>query len=316
MGKILQGNSIDILKTLDGESVDCIITSPPYYQLRRYGTNDEEIGQEENPKKYIDNLMNVFNECYRVLKKDGTMFINISDTYNGTGVKSDLTSKERYNDYSQRKNSKEIKKKSLIGIPSRLEIALIDSGWILRNEIIWHKPNAMPSSVNDRFTVDFEKIFFLTKNEMYYFKQIKEPMKTTDTTRPRGSKGVIGELNSGRRKQDVLGKETYTGFNDRYQPPKDFMRNKRTVWSISTEANDITHFAMYPKELVETMLECGAKQNGIILDPFAGAGTTLKIAKQKGYDYIGIELYEENCKIIEERLSKTPIQMAMDLGEL
>ncbi|MDX9692487.1 MAG: DNA methyltransferase, partial [Acholeplasmataceae bacterium] len=125
---ILNGNSVDVLKTLDSESVDCIITSPPYYQLRLYGDSQEELGKENTPQEFINNLMKVFNECKRVLKKDGTLFINISDTYNGTGVKSNLESKESYSDYSQRKNSTVIKKKSLMGIPSRLESAMIDSG--------------------------------------------------------------------------------------------------------------------------------------------------------------------------------------------
>lgn len=305
---ILQGNARDALKSLENESVDCIITSPPYYQLRVYGNSENELGKEDTPQQYITNLMKVFDECKRVLKKDGTLFINISDTYNGTCVKNELDSKETYNDYSQRKNSNVIKKKSLMAIPSRLEVAMVDSGWVLRNEIIWHKPNAMPNSVKDRFTVDFEKIFFFTKSEKYYFNQIKEIMKTNDITSPRGSKGVIVQENSGRRKQDKLGKDTYTGFNDRYTPNEDGMRNKRAVQSINTEASTLEHFAMYPKELVETMLECGCKPGGVVLDPFAGAGTTLKIAKYLGYGYIGIELYEENCKIIEERLSKTPIQ--------
>ena len=287
---IINNNAVDGLKTLQDESVDCIITSPPYYQLRRYGDSQQELGHESTPQEFINNLVKVFDECYRVLKKDGTMFVNISDTYNGTGVKNKLYGKEIYIDYSQRKNSNTIKKKSLMGIPSRLEIALIDSGWILRNEIIWHKPNCMPSSVKDRFTVDYEKVFFFTKNGKYYFNQLKEKMKTLDVTSPRGSKGALYQLNKGVRlanqynktissnKQDTLGKKTYTVFNERYKSPEGLMRNKRTVWSIPTEPSNIEHFAMYPKELVEMLLECGARPNGVVMDPFAGAGTTLKVA--------------------------------------
>lgn len=305
MNKIISGNSLDVLKTMESESVDCIITSPPYYQLRNYGQSNEEIGKEETPQEYIAKLMDIFDECYRVLKNDGTMFVNISDTYVGTGIKNPINdgAKESYRDYSTRKNPKTIKKKSLIGIPSRLEIALIDSGWILRNEIIWHKPNAMPSSVKDRFTIDFEKIFFLTKSQKYYFKQQKEVMKTQDLSQPRGSKGVINQLNGGLRN---IGQ-------DRYEPPKDYMRNKRTLWSISTQASAIKHFAMYPEELVETMIDCGCKKNGIVLDPFAGAGTTLKVAKKLGYNYIGIELYEENCSIIEKRLKEVVFQESLEI---
>lgn len=304
---ILQGDALEQLKTLNSNSIDCIITSPPYYQLRKYGDSNKELGQEKSIKEFIDNLTKIFMESHRVLKDDGTMWIVIGDTYNGTAPKKDLKSKETYNDYEFRKNTKEISDKSLVGIPERLMISLIDNGWICRNNIIWHKPNAMPQSVKDRFTIDYENILFFTKSKKYYFKQIKEPMKTTDTTPPRGSKGVLGNKNSGNRKQDEVGKSNYTGFNDRYTPPKDLMRNKRSVWEINTQASIIKHYAMFPNELVETMLEAGAKPGGLILDMFAGAGTTLRLAKLHGYDYIGIELYDKNCKIIEKRLKKTPI---------
>ncbi|MGE4321212.1 MAG: site-specific DNA-methyltransferase [Acholeplasmataceae bacterium] len=318
MNKIIQGDAFEQLKLLDTESVDCIITSPPYYQLRKYGNSEYEFGHEESVKLFIDNLTEVFMECHRVLKKDGTLYIVIGDTYNGGSNAKNTKSKENYSEYEFRKNDFSIQKKSLIGIPERLMISLIDRGWICRNNIIWHKPNAMPSSVKDRFTIDYENILFFTKSQMYYFNQLKEPMKTTDTNSPRGSNGTLGELNNGLRqlrkrnrtisnKQDEIGRSDYTGFNDRYKAPYDLMRNKRSVWSISTESSPIKHYAMFPKELVEQLLESGAKPGGVVLDPFAGAGTTLRYAKLHGYQYIGIELYEKNCKIIEDRLNKTPI---------
>lgn len=305
INKVHNMDSLQGLKQLKSNSIDCIVTSPPYYQLRDYG-HGEQIGLESTVGEYIDKLVKVFTECYRVLKNDGTMWINISDTYNGSKKgKTDIK-------YSYMANTQNIDKKrisnigykSLLGIPSRLQIALIDSGWILRNEIIWHKPNAMPQSVKDRFTIDFEIILMFVKNPKYYFNQLKEPMKTTDVNPPRGSKGVLGNVNQGRRKQDKLGKETYTGFNDRYEQPNDLMRNMRTVWSINTEASSIEHFAMYPVELVERCIDAGCKVGGIVLDPFMGSGTTGIVAKQQNRDYIGFELNSDYCKTANNRIRK------------
>jgi DNA modification methylase len=313
LNKVYNMDCFDGLKVLEDESVDCIITSPPYFQLRRYGDDEKEIGREANVTEFIENLINVFSEARRVLKKDGTLWIVIGDTYNSTSKKSGFESKETYNDYSFRKNDRSINYKSLIGIPERLMIAMIDDGWICRNNIIWQKPNAIPESVKDRFTIDYENILFFTKSKDYYFKQIKEPMKTDDISSPRGSQGVMGTMNRGRRKQDEVGKQTYMGFNERYEAPGDLMRNKRSVWSINTRPSNIKHYAMFPTEPVEIMLEAGAKPDGVVLDMFAGAGTTLKIAKMKGYQYIGIELYKKNCDIIEKRLSSTPVVYSLDL---
>jgi site-specific DNA-methyltransferase (cytosine-N4-specific) len=270
INKIYNADAITAMKNLEDESVDCVLTSPPYFQLRRYGNDEREIGRESSVEGFIENLRMVFVEARRVLKKDGTLWIVIGDTYNGTAKKKGLQSKESYNDYSFRENVKSVKNKSLIGIPERLMVALIDDGWICRNNIIWHKPNAMPSSTEDRFTVDYENILFFTKSSHYYFNQMKE--QGWDST-----------------------------------------RNKRSVWSIKTQPSDIEHYAMFPTELVDTILECGARPEGVVLDMFAGAGTTLKIAKMRGYRYIGVELYAENCSIIERRLESTPVVYSMDL---
>lgn len=293
------------LKMLDDESVDCIITSPPYYKLRDYH-HDNQLGQESTVHEYIDKLVEIFMECHRVLKSDGTLWVNISDTYNGnkkgkTDKKYNYQMKEQSN--LNKKKQSTIRYKSLLGVPSRFEIAMIDSGWVLRNEIIWHKPNAMPSSAIDRFTIDYEKVFLFTKEPSYTFKQLKEPMKTTDTNPPRGSKGVLGGVNSGLRKQDKLDKGTYTGFNNRYEPPQDLMRNMRSVWSINTEASNIEHFAMYPKELVERCIDAGCKLGGVVLDPFMGSGTTGIVAKMKNRDYIGFEINKDYCAEANARVN-------------
>ena len=242
---IISGDALKVLKTIESNSVDCIITSPPYYQLRDYGVKGQ-IGLESTVSRYITKLRKVFQECYRVLKNDGTLWIVIGDTYNGdkkgiTDRKGQYIGKSSIN-----KTSGRWRRKTLLMVPSRLAIAMIDDGWILRNEIIWHKPNVMPQSMKDRFTIDFEKVLFFTKSEKYYFKQQKEPMKTLDFSSPRGSEGALYQLNKGLRiarehnrtvsakKQDNVGNQQYTGFNDRYEVPKDAMRNKRSVWEIPT----------------------------------------------------------------------------------
>ena len=316
---IINADALEGLKTIESNTVDCIITSPPYYQLRDYGVNGQ-IGLEDTVDEYIHKLCLVFRECYRVLKPDGTLWIVIGDTYNGdkkgiTDRNSQYLGKQAIN-----KSRGRFKRKTLLMVPSRLAIAMIDDGWILRNEIIWHKPNVMPQSVKDRFTIDFEKILFFTKSEKYYFKQQKEPMKTLDFASPRGSKAALYQLNKGLRiakeynrtvsakKQDNHGNQTYVGFNDRYEAPKDAMRNKRSVWNIPTSSSGLKHYAMFPLSLVEQMIDAGCRTDGVVLDPFCGSGTTLRVAKYKGHPYIGIDINPEYVKMAEERLSNTPIQ--------
>ena len=305
LNKIHNYDALSGLKMLDDNSVDCIITSPPYYKLRDYH-HDNQLGQEETVHEYIDKLIEIMGECYRVLKKDGTLFVVISDTFNGN-KKGKTDAKISYvKDQTVKKKQDGIMYKSLLGVPSRFDIRMIDSGWVKRNEIIWHKPNAMPSSVNDNFTIDYEKVFFYTKESTYYFNQLKEPMKTTDNSSPRGSKGVVGNLNKGRRKQDCIGKNSSTGFNDRYETPKDLMRNMRSVWSINTESSNIEHFAMFPKQLVERLIDAGCRVGGVILDPFMGSGTTAIVAKMKNRDYIGFEINTYYCEEANDRVEKQP----------
>jgi len=315
MNELKHIDALSGLKSLEDESVDCIITSPPYYQLRDYG-NDLQIGLESSFQEYIDNLVQVFSEAKRVLKGSGTMFIVIGDTYSGSSIgmkNSNGGIDVNVRDYSFKTNLNELPRKSLMQIPSRLAIALQDDGWILRNEIIWHKPNAMPQSVNDRFTIDYEKIFFFVKQRFYYFKQIKEPMKSIDLNPPRGSKGVLISPNGGLRKQDSIGRKDYEGFNKRYSHPVDYMRNKRSIWSIPTKGISESHFATYPDELVETLIEAGCASGGLILDPFVGSGTTALVAKRKGYQYIGFDINQKYLNIANKRLKKTPVVMQLDL---
>lgn len=289
LNKIYNGDALDVLKTFPDECVDMVITSPPYWALRDYGA-EGQLGLETTFQEYINKLCDIFDEVKRVLKKSGSCWVNLGDAYSGSG-----------------KGVGGIKSKSLLQIPSRFAIGMCNRGWILRNEIIWHKPNAMPQSVRDRFTVDYEKLFFFVKSKKYYFEQQKEPMITTDTNPPRGSKGVLGQENSGLRKQDQIGRADYTGFNKRYLPPKDLMRNKRSVWSINTKPFKEKHFATYPEELIITPIKACCPENGIVLDPFMGSGTTAVVARSLGLKYVGIELNPDYIKIADKRLAQITI---------
>lgn len=304
LNKIYNGNALDVLKTFPDECVDMVITSPPYWALRDYGA-EGQLGLESTFQEYINKLCDIFDEVKRVLKKSGSCWVNLGDAYSGSG-----------------KGVGGIKSKSLLQIPSRFAIEMCNRGWILRNEIIWHKPNAMPSSVNDRFTVDYEKLFFFVKSKKYYFKQQKEQMKTNHicwksirkhsrmvslNITKQGSKGVLGQENSGLRKQDQIGRADYTGFNKRYLPPKDLMRNKRSVWSINTKPFKEKHFATYPEELIITPIKACCPENGIVLDPFMGSGTTAVVARSLGLKYVGIELNPDYIKIAEKRLAQITI---------
>ncbi len=338
--KIIEGNSLEVLKTFESESIDCVITSPPYFQLRKYGDSEDELGREKNIHKYIENMKAVFLEVYRVMKSEATCFVNISDTYNGNKTKlTDLRKKrsQGQNDFIEKQTDETIKERSLCLIPERFAIAMTEIGFVVRNRIAWIKPDAMPESVKNRFTCDNEQIYFMTKiSTGYYFKTQYEKMKTIDNSRPRGSLGNE-TLNSGRRilthgtfrvsstrlnaksedeigvdtrlhdkdnKQDQLGKNTYTGFNSRYEPPKELLRQIRSSWEISTEGISEAHFATFPKKLVERMIlsGCPLEDGRVVLDPFCGSGTTGMVAKEYGLDFIGIDLYKKNCDLSKKRI--------------
>lgn len=296
---IIVGNALEKMKELKDESIDCIITSPPYWALRDYQTQGQ-IGHETTIKEYIQNLVDIFNEAKRVLKKDGTCWVNISDTYAGDKIGKTDQKIAYIPNQNIKKKVRELPRKSLCNIPARFSIAMQDNGWILRNEIVWYKPNAMPSSVKDRFTVDFEKIYFFTKNTTYYFNQAKEPMQKNYKEVVRGSKGVLGPLNGGRRAKEQ-------------QEPKliedNLMRNKRCVWTINTHRSPFEHFATFPKELVETIIEAGCKPSGTVLDMFLGSGTTSFVASAMNRAYVGIEINPEYAEIAKKRMENVQISI-------
>lgn len=266
------GDSLDVLKNFPDESIDCCVSSPPYWALRDYGV-EGQLGLEKTAAEYIEKLCLIYDEVYRVLKKTGSCWVNLGDTYAGGGQ--GPTGKNGIGNHSERqgytrgidKHHMDIKSKSLCLIPSRFAIAMIDRGWILRNELIWHKPNCMPSSVKDRFTIDFETIYFFSKQQKYYFETQYEELSESylKDKRPMGVLRQKVNKNSkypdeGQyKKQDALGKATYTGFNDRYTPPV-LGRNKRTVWTIPTSSYSQAHFATFPEALIETPIKAGCPE--------------------------------------------------------
>ena len=284
---IYQGDALEVLKQMPSESIDMCITSPPYWNMRDYGDKNQ-LGLEYTTSEFIDNLYNVFHELKRVLKDEGSLWINIRDTYS-KGVK-----------------RCGVKNKSLSMIPERLIIKLLDDGWILRNDIIWHKPNAMPDSCKNRFTVDYEHLYFLTKKDKgYYFKTQYEPY----TSNIKSKKDNINNNNDKDKRSALIeSKMVRHGANGTTlnSPSKwsDKGRIKRTTWSINTKSYKEAHFATYPTELIECPIDAGCPEDGIVLDPFIGSGTTGVVAKKQGKHYVGIELNKEYIEIANNRIEK------------
>ena len=299
------------LKTLPSESVRMCVTSPPYYGLRDYGENGQ-IGTEQTPQEYIARLMEVFAEVHRVLKPDGTLWVNISDSYAGSGKGIGLTEEENEKDrpiygknndvFRMPKRWESIKPKDMIGIPWMLAFALRDFGYYLRSDIIWHKINSLPESVKDRPAKSYEHIFLLAKSPKYYYdyKAIQEPIKAVTAaryTRGRSGKAKYSETTMGQgidRKTDAV-----------TDASRQFKR-KRDVWEVSTNTFRMDeHFAMYPEKLIEPCILAGSEKGDTVLDPFFGSGTTGAVAKRLGRDYIGIELNPKYCVKAEKRIEET-----------
>jgi DNA modification methylase len=313
-----------VLKTLPSESVDCIITSPPYFGLRDYGMS-AQIGLEETPELYVAKLVDLFSESRRVLKDEGTLWLNLGDSYSNDKVGNTETNKNiRVVSNSFKKPDSGLPHKNLIGIPWRVAFALQADGWYLRQDIIWHKPNPMPESVTDRCTKNHEYIFLLSKRPHYYYdnEAIKEKAiyGGSDERAERqnlDSKRQPTEMMNGIRKRDKRAGEGRIGYGGKRNGEtgngqESFvsipeMKNKRSVWTVNTKPYDEAHFATYPEALIEPMVLAGCPKNGIILDPFMGAGTTGLVAKKLGRQYLGIELNPKYIKIAEERIAgQTP----------
>ena len=277
VNSILLGNAKDILSTLPEQSVDSIITSPPYYAQRDYST-EYQIGNEKTPNEYIDNLTQVFRQCYRVMKPTGTFWLNLGDKYqNG----------------------------ELLGMPWRVALSLKEHDWILRSDIIWHKPNAMPSSVKNRPTTDHEYVFLFVKTKKDYFYDvdaIREPHVTfSEKSRMKGGRNHFGKKNGTPEKGKNSGNSNLHDARwDHAFHPKG--RNKRTVWEIPLSKFRGAHFAVFPEKLVETCVKAGCPEGGIVLDPFVGSGTTVLVAQKLGRNYVGIDSNPKYCEIARGRL--------------
>ncbi len=383
VNNIIQGNCKDKLKDIPDKSVRCCVTSPPYFGLRDYGTGkweggdvnckhirggdsnlpanicdfcgaiyvDEQIGLEETPEQYIANLVEVFEEVKRVLTDDGTLWVNIGDSYAGSGKgnnpdgtphPSKLLAKQ-----GTQKGTSEglqipnnaasigLKPKDLIGIPWMLAFALRAAGWYLRQDIIWAKPSVMPESVTDRCTKSHEYIFLMSKCRRYFFdsEAIKEPIAAStagdkryindDLTEKRPDRGFVGAPSKGSGMIKAKGnRKTFRGGgvytkgqsfdnsseaqNDSIgnKPSESDLRNKRSVWTISTRSFNEAHFATFPERLIEPCIKAGSAEGDIILDPFFGAGTTGLVAQKLNRNFIGIELNPKYIAIAERRLHK------------
>lgn len=397
INKIHEGDCRELLKQIPDESVNCVVTSPPYFGLRDYGTAkweggevgcnhekvsasviekskststiqnhenngnklqnvyrdicgkcgatriDKQIGLEETPDEYVFRLVEVFNEVKRILKNDGTIWLNLGDSYNQQGGPQNLNKispnrdggSNTQNGGNNRKLVSGLKSKDLIGIPWMVAFALRSAGWYLRQDIIWHKPNPMPESVTDRCTKSHEYIFLLSKADRYYFdhESIKQPLAFGSVLRldqniqeQNGSSRVPGKTNGNMK---VVGKLRPHGIvrdrlldydskekelrpnvnrgefeNESDLPGPHEKANKKSVWTVTTKPFSEAHFATFPQDLIVDCIKAGSRENDIILDPFIGAGTTAVVAKKLNRNFIGIELNPEYIKIAEKRLRK------------
>ena len=355
--KIYQGDCLEVLKTFPDKSIDCCVTSPPYYGLRDYGTGkwiggdpncphrrmskysentitghkqielvanvgdaiyktvcplcgaireDKQIGLEETPEEYINKLVKVFREVKRCLKDDGTLWVNIGDSYAGTGDKGntkDPKNPQGRNGQSIAVNRvvEGVKQKDLIGIPWMLAFALRADGWYLRQDIIWSKPNPMPEPVKDRCTKSHEYIFLLSKSSHYYFNHDAIQEKALYADDRRANKGRIEYSGKRADGDDDKAQQSFVSITE--------TRNKRDVWSVTPKAVKDAHFATYPEELIEPCILAGSEVGGVILDPFFGSGTTGRVAERLGRKWVGIELNPKYIEIAERRTNNVQIDL-------
>ena len=304
MNKVYFGDCRESMRQMakDGIKVQSCITSPPYYGLRDYGV-DGQIGNEQTPKEFINNLVEVFACVWDILEDDGTLWVNLGDSYynyrpgKGQRVVANSIASQKASEFehsAKRGNKLDgYKEKDLMGMPWRLAFALQDFGWHLRQDIIWSKPNPMPESVKDRCTKSHEYIFLLSKKPHYFFDSdaIKEKAHTTDeSNRDRDNS----------RLNNTPGRTRMAGLKTNHYE----MKNKRSVWTINTKPYSGAHFAVYPQELVEPMILAGSRVGDTVLDPFFGSGTTGQVAQNLGRKWIGCELNQEYESLQNERLSQ------------
>ena len=310
---ILTGDARKVLPTLPDCSVHCCVTSPPYFGLRSYNGGDAEIGLEQTPDAFVTKLVDVFREVKRVLRDDGTLWLNLGDSYASnpasggeqsskmTGGQHKRTPKTKY----QRPPG--LKPKDLIGIPWRVAFALQADGWYLRQDIIWHKPNPMPESVTDRCTKAHEYIFLLAKSERYYFdsEAMKEPSAgwPVGGAKTRGKTGYASASGAGKSPQ----RDSHGGLGGDGET-----RNRRSVWTVTTKPYKGAHFATFPPALITPCILAGCPQGGTVLDPFGGSGTTGDVAEGLGRNSVLVELNPDYVSLAKKRTA----QMGLFLCQL
>ena len=305
---ILFGDCLDSLKIIANEEQKArmCVTSPPYYGLRNYGDEEKQLGQEQSPEEYIDNMVNVFRLVRDCLTDDGTLWLNIGDSYynyrkDGCIPKQTFSQNRQDLPKTTPRRSNKLqgyKDKDLIGIPWMLAFALRADGWYLRQDIIWHKPNPMPESVRDRCTKAHEYIFLLSKSKYYHYdnEAIKEPAKDWGTR----------DRTNGKYHNPGSGLQPHTGLTKSYTK-----RNKRSVWSVNKKPYKGAHFATYPEELIEPCILAGSEKGDIVLDPFMGSGTTAYVAKKHSRAYRGCELHKEYDSLISDRIRTIPNKLPL-----
>lgn len=292
INKILLGDARKLAATLPHNSIQCIITSPPYWGLRHYGDNsDEEIGRENTIAEYVKDLVDVFHALFPILKDNGSFWLNLGDTY---------------------------RNENLMGIPWRVALALQDDGWILRNDVIWHKPNAMPSSVKNRLTVDHEYLFFFTKERTGYYYDIdairEEHITFSEKSKMKGGrKHFSGDMTTPENGKNKGNSNLHTGDWSKAFNPKG--RNKRTVWEIPLSKSRDSHFAVFPEKLIIPCILASSSLNDIILDPFMGSGTTAITALKNQRNFVGFELEEKYQIMATEKIKEYQLNNSLPLFE-
>ena len=294
--EILVGHAVSSLKGLPDGGVRTCVTSPPYWGLRDYG-NDDQIGLEASPSEFVESLCQVFDEVWRVLADDGTVWVNLGDSYAGASL-----SRASNNGRAGYGNPREgtfsrlgdgLKHKDLVGIPWRFAFAMQERGWYLRQDIIWAKPNPMPESVTDRCTKSHEYIFLFSKQPKYFFdhEAIQEPALHSGDRR--AGQGRL-EYDGKRQGEKGTGQEAFVSIKE--------FRNKRSVWNVGVASFKDAHFAVYPPALIEPCIKAGSAEGDTVLDPFSGSGTTGEVALKLGRNYVGCELNPDYARLSEKRL--------------
>ena len=307
------GDALDVLQQMPDQSVDCCVTSPPYFGLRDYGS-EGQYGLESSPGEYVETMRALFAEVRRVLADDGTFWLNLGDSYQSSGGKEGVgpnaaAGSTKRQEFGRTRPTSGLASKNLLGIPWRVAFALQDDGWILRNDIIWNKPNAMPESVTDRLSNRHEHLFMLTKSRRYWFNL--DPI--------REDQSPVSIARAGRA--DMRGKEGWadayhgnppTGLARQSERDTSIGRNPGDVWPIATQPFPGAHFAVMPPELARRAVVAGCKPGGVVLDPFSGSGTTGLVAQRNGRKYVGIDLSADYLDLsLRTRLQ----QGVLDFGE-